>query len=169
MTFYSAASRHISHFAVSSLCCTKCRSGCAFSVVCDKQQQNDNHRTTVGSGTCTATFTYCSSRLNAFMKQGRQVHWVEVLDVPKESNAHILKVERSNKKANATLHPWRRRDYVPSKRWDQPTHRHSVVSQTNPPQQRTCENIKSRIHQSICMCFVPKFFGFQTKATGTIA
>jgi len=39
------------------------------------------------------------------MKQGRQVHWVEVLDVPKESNAHILKVERSNKKANATLHP----------------------------------------------------------------
>jgi hypothetical protein len=41
------------------------------------------------------------------MKQGRQFHWVEVvdLDVPKESNAYILKGERSKKKANVPFRP----------------------------------------------------------------
>jgi hypothetical protein len=39
------------------------------------------------------------------MKHGRKVHWVGVLDFPKEGNAHISKVERSKKKSLATLHP----------------------------------------------------------------
>ena len=37
------------------------------------------------------------------------------------------------------------------------------------PHQRTCENIKSRIHRSICMYFVSKLLSFQTKATGANA
>lgn len=69
------------------------------------------------------------------MKHGRKVHWVGVLDFPKEGNAHISKVERSKKKSHATLHPWRRRDYVPSKRRDQltPSTQRRVTDEPLPP------------------------------------
>ena len=114
MTSYSAASRHISLFAVSPLCCCTAQSAGQAVPSPSCVTNSSNTITTgqaVGSGTCVATAA-TQRYIYVLQQPSKCVHETgEVLDVPKEGNAHILKVEEKSQCDSSTLKTKRLRSF----------------------------------------------------------